>query len=62
MENTAEQFFAEVGKGVIDWKALFKERKTAGLKHFYVEQDACRNHQPLESVDISYQYLKQLRY
>ncbi len=34
MDNTPEQFFSEVGNGVIDWKALFKERKTAGLKHF----------------------------
>jgi len=62
MEDTEEQFFAEVGKGTIDWKTLFAEQKTAGLKHFYVEQDVCRHHKPLESAGISYAYLKQLRY
>ncbi len=62
MDKTEEQFFTEVGNGSIDWKAMFRERNTAGLKQFYVEQDICRNHKPLESAAISYGYLKKLRY
>lgn len=62
MEDSEEQFFTEVGNGVIDWPALFKEAKTAGMKRFYVEQDVCRNHKPIESVEISYKYLSGMSY
>ena len=57
MEDSPEGFFTEVGNGVIDFPAIFREKETAGLKHFYVEQDTCRNHPPLESAAISYKYL-----
>lgn len=58
MDNTPDKFFTEVGKGVIDWKALFKHTGTAGMQRFYVEQDVCKNHKPLESAKISINYLK----
>lgn len=31
--------FAPVGTGTIDFKRIFKARKKAGVKHFFVEQD-----------------------
>lgn len=58
MENSPEKFFTEVGNGVIDWKLLFSHAQTSGMKRFFVEQDVCKNHQPLESVKISIDYLK----
>jgi len=51
--------FAEVGKGTIDWKRIFKAAPVGGMKHFYVEQDYCEI-PPLESIKISYEYLHKL--
>lgn len=62
MDNTAEQFFTEVGTGVIDWQALFEASKKAGMKRFFVEQDQTRVHDPLRSLQISQTYLSNLRY
>ncbi|MDX1938913.1 MAG: sugar phosphate isomerase/epimerase [Saprospiraceae bacterium] len=62
MDNTPQQFFTEVGNGTIDWKPIFKASKKSGMKYFFVEQDICKNHLPLESIEISYKYLKNLRY
>ena len=56
IENSPEKAFAEVGRGTIDFKRIFAAAKSAGVKHFYVEQDACKR-PPLESIEISYKYL-----
>jgi sugar phosphate isomerase/epimerase len=58
MENSSEKFFTEVGNGVINWKEIFSHAKTSGMQRFYVEQDVCKNHKPLESAKISIDYLK----
>jgi sugar phosphate isomerase/epimerase len=58
MDNTPEQFFTEVGNGVIDFKSIFTKKKESGMKLFYVEQDSCKNHLPIESVKISIDNLK----
>lgn len=34
-----EQFFTEVGTGIIDYKELFKHKKESGMEYFYIEQD-----------------------
>ena len=52
--------FAEVGKGIIDWKKIFKAAKQAGLKHYFVEQDRW-DRPPLECARISADYLKKLK-
>jgi len=62
MDKTEEQFFTEVGNGVIDFKDLFTCKKKSGMKLFYVEQDQCKNHMPLESIKISIEYLKNMKY
>jgi len=51
--------FAEVGKGIIDWKRIFAAAPQGGMKHFFVEQDYCEI-PPLESIKISYEYLHHL--
>ena len=53
-------YFTEVGKGTIDWVRIFKAAPTGGVKHYYVEQDMCDG-SPLDSIKISYDYLKNLR-
>ncbi len=57
MEDSEEKFFAEVGNGTIDFKRIFAERETAGMKYFFVEQDDSRR-DPFESIDMSINYLK----
>jgi sugar phosphate isomerase/epimerase len=51
--------FAEVGRGTIDWKRIFAAAPKGGLKHYYVEQDYCEG-SPLDSIKVSYDYLKNL--
>jgi sugar phosphate isomerase/epimerase len=62
MDNTPEKFFAEVGSGIIDFKAIFGQKKRSGMKHFFVEQDAVRNSTPMEAIKKSYQFLSQQKY
>ncbi len=52
--------FTEVGRGEIDWKRIFAAAPQGGVKHYYVEQDFCDG-SPLESIRISYDYLKNLK-
>jgi sugar phosphate isomerase/epimerase len=61
MEDSEDRFFTEVGNGVIDWIKIFNKIEVSGMKNFYVEQDVCRNHKPLESVKISHNYLSSIK-
>ena len=54
-------FFTEVGRGRIDFKPIFAQAKTAGVKYYFVEQDQCPGN-PLDSIKISFDYLKTLEY
>lgn len=55
-----EHRMTEVGKGTIDFAALFATRKESGMKHFFVEHD--RPADPMASVATSYRYLKSLEF
>ena len=57
MDKTEQHAFTEVGNGIIDFKAILKHQKTAGLKYFFVEQDKCPG-SPLDSITQSYNYIK----
>ena len=61
MANTPEKEFAEVGSGTIDFGAIFKHAKKAGLKHYFVEQDVCKR-PPLESVKMSIDYIEKAKW
>lgn len=50
---------ATLGEGTIDFRPIFEEVATAGMKYFFVEQDNCKTHTPLESIEISRNYLLQ---
>ncbi len=51
--------FAEVGHGTLDIPAVLAAADTAGADWFVVEQDICER-SPLESVQMSYEYLRGL--
>jgi sugar phosphate isomerase/epimerase len=48
---------ATLGEGTMDFKPIFAGAATAGMKYFFIEQDNCRTHTPLESIEISRNYL-----
>ncbi len=50
----------EVGSGVIDWKRIFAQSEKAGITHYIVEHD--KPAAPFDSIKISYEYLRQLRW
>jgi sugar phosphate isomerase/epimerase len=51
---------AQLGAGVIDWKALFQVAAQGDIKHYFVEHEGAMAHPPLESVANSLMYLKTL--
>jgi len=52
---------ATLGEGIIDFKPILAQAKTAGMKYWFLEQDNCRTHTPMESIAISrHYYLKTL--
>lgn len=48
----------EVGSGYIDFKRIFDHADTAGMKHFFVEQDGAPK--PLENIATSYKNLSKI--
>jgi len=62
MDDTEEKFFTEVGTGVIDYPEIFRHAELSGLKHFLVEQDDYKTYDPLTSMEMSHDYLRELRY
>jgi sugar phosphate isomerase/epimerase len=57
MDKTPKKNFTEVGNGVIDFVTIFKNAKTSGMKHFFVEQDVCPG-SPFDSISQSIGYIK----
>jgi sugar phosphate isomerase/epimerase len=50
--------FTEIGRGVIDWPAVFAAAQGAGVRGVYVEQDPPHARPPLESLQISFAALQ----
>ncbi|MGD6818899.1 sugar phosphate isomerase/epimerase family protein [Metabacillus sp. 84] len=59
MEKSADKAFAELGTGVIDIKSITEKALQTKAEWLVVEQDVCKR-PPLESIEISYNYLKDL--
>lgn len=51
---------AELGSGVIAWKALFQVAAQGNVKHYFVEHEGAMAHPPLQSVANSLEFLKSL--
>jgi sugar phosphate isomerase/epimerase len=51
----------EIGKGKIDWKAVFVEAKKIKIDHYFVEQEPPFSEMPpLQAIKVSYDYLHSL--
>jgi sugar phosphate isomerase/epimerase len=61
MDATPRRFFADVGKGVIDFKSIFAQSKKAGVRHYFVENDEPAG-SPFESLRVSFEYLRRLEF
>jgi sugar phosphate isomerase/epimerase len=59
VEPGEEQFFAEVGEGILDFSEILQAASEAGTQWLVVEQDKCRR-SPFESLSISYKNLQKL--
>jgi len=59
--KTEKREFAEVGTGSVDFQRILDAHKTAGIQHYFVEQDAVVKGSPLEAIAISYQNVQKLR-
>jgi sugar phosphate isomerase/epimerase len=52
----------EIGKGSIDWKAVFEAAKKAKISHYFVEQEPPFSEMPpLDAIKVSYDYLHALK-
>jgi sugar phosphate isomerase/epimerase len=56
MADTPGKEDTEIGTGIINFSELFEYKKTAGMKHFYIENDNPHG-DSLESVAVSYKNL-----
>jgi sugar phosphate isomerase/epimerase len=61
MDATPNKFFADVGKGTIDFRRIFRRAGQAGIRHYFYEQDETPG-SPFESAKASYQYLRALTF
>lgn len=60
MDGLPDGAMVDVGQGSIDFAAIFAERESAGIRHFFVEHD--RPAEQFESIRVSYEYLEGLRF
>ena len=61
MDSTPRRFFADVGKGTIDFKSIFAQSQKAGVRHYFVENDEPSG-SPFDSLRTSFDYLRQLEF
>ncbi len=59
MANDEKRESTEIGNGIIDFPAIFNEKSLSGMKYYFVEQEAFTI-DPMESVEMSFNYLKNL--
>jgi sugar phosphate isomerase/epimerase len=58
-ESVPHAAFKEIGHGILDWPAILKAAASAGVDHYFVEQDQTPG-DPVESLRQSFTYLKSL--
>ncbi len=60
-EGIPRDAFREAGRGSVNIPAVLKAASATGVRHFFVEQDQTPG-APLDSLKISYDYLKSLKF
>ena len=61
MDSTPRRYFADVGRGVIDFRNIFAHAGRAGVRHYFVEHDEPPG-SPFESLKVSIDYLRRLEF
>ena len=61
MDATPRRFFADVGRGTIDFRSIFAQSKKAGVRHYFVENDEPAG-SPFDSLRASIEYLRRLEF
>lgn len=57
MDKSKVEWNTEIGKGSIDFKAIFAEAKLSGMQHFFVEQETNYQPNPSDSIRVSREYI-----
>lgn len=57
MDKANKELNAEIGKGAIDFKAIFTQAKLSGMKRFFLEHESNYIPNPLESIKTSFDYI-----
>jgi sugar phosphate isomerase/epimerase len=60
-ESVPASTFKEVGHGILDWPAILRAAESAGVQHYFVEQDQTPG-DPVESLRQSYDYISKLNF
>ena len=60
MTGDAQQTFADVGSGIIDFPSVFSEAADQGILHYFVEKDNAVN--GMETLKKSARYLKKISF
>ena len=60
MDGSPAKRMVDVGKGIIDWKAIFAQAGEGEIEHYFVEHDDAPD--PFASMAASYAYLRGLEY
>jgi sugar phosphate isomerase/epimerase len=58
-ESVAASAFKEVGHGILDWPAILRAAESAGVQHYFVEQDQTPG-DPVDSLRQSFSYISKL--
>ncbi len=59
MANDTKRESTEIGSGTLDFPAMFNDKSLSGMQYYFVEQEAF-SMDPMESVRISFNYLKNI--
>lgn len=57
MDKTNKELNAEIGKGAINFKAIFAQAQLSGMKRFFLEHETNYIPNPLESIKTSFDYI-----
>lgn len=57
MDKANKELNAEIGKGAIDFKAIFAQAKQSGMKRFFLEHETNYIPNPAESIKTSFDYI-----
>jgi sugar phosphate isomerase/epimerase len=59
--DKAPMLGAELGRGVVDYKPIFAAASSAGLQHYFVEQEGPFSRMdPLQAAQVDYDYLRSI--